>query len=95
MEGEFYEKEMKEVFFNFLQNLKTVLRLFLNPDLELVDEAINKAHCQLVDANGTLSLLKLDVEKGDPNPTGLPASAIQEPLQNLSDCISSRECIFS
>ena len=73
----------------FLQNLKAVFRLFINPhNLQLTAESLTEARQHLLDANGTLSLLKLDMERGDPNPTGLPATAIQVPLQNLSDCVS-------
>ncbi|KAJ7388360.1 hypothetical protein OS493_038202 [Desmophyllum pertusum] len=48
----------------------------------------NFARHHLLDAKGTISLLILDLERGDPNPTGLPTNAIQAPLQNLSESVA-------
>lgn len=42
----------------------------------------------MLDARGTLSLLIVDLERGDPNPTGLPASTSQAPLQKLNEFVA-------
>ena len=76
-------------FRHFLQNLKAVFRLFLTPEnVHLTTDALVEARRVLLEARGTLSLLISDLQRGDPNPTGLPTSAIQAPLQNLSESVS-------
>jgi len=75
-------------FRNFLQNLKAVFRLFLTPgNGNLTNNALVEARHYLLDARGTLSLLIIDLEKGDPNPTRLPASTLLAPLQNLNESV--------
>ena len=76
-------------FRHFLQNLKAVFRLFLTPEnVHLTTDALVEARRVLLEARGILSLLISDLQRGDPNPTGLPTSAIQAPLQNLSESVS-------
>lgn len=76
-------------FHHFPQNLKTVFLLFLTPEnVHLTTKALVEAKNQLLDARRTLSLLIVDLETGDPNPTGLPKNAIQAPLQNLSESVA-------
>ena len=71
-------------FFYFLQNLKGVLRIFSSPDIQLSNEQLVEARRQLIEANGTLFLLQRDIERGEPNPTGILGEIIKEPLTNLS-----------
>ena len=72
-------------FRNFLQNLKAIFRVFLAPENgNLAADALVKARHHLLDARGTLSLLIVELERGGPNPTGLPTSTLQAPLQNLN-----------
>ena len=74
----------EEGFHNFLQNLKAVFQLFLTPENEnLATDALVETRHHLLDARGTLSLLIVELERGDSNPTGLPTSTLQGPLQNL------------
>ena len=76
-------------FHHFPQNLKTVFLLFLTPEnVHLTTEALVEARNQLLDARRTLSLLIVDLERGDPNPAGLPTNALQAPLQNLSESVA-------
>ena len=76
-------------FRSFLQNLKAVFRLFLTPGNEnLTTDSLVEARHHLLDARGTLSLLLAELERGDPNPSGLPTSTIQAPLQNLNESVA-------
>ena len=76
-------------FRKFLQNLKAVFRLFLTPgNGNLTTDTIVEARHHLLDARGTLSLLLAELERGDPNPSGLPTSTIQAPLQNLNESVA-------
>ena len=78
------QERNEQGFCNFLQNLKAVFQLFLTPENEnLATDALVEARHHLLDARGTLSLLIVELEKGDPNPTGLLTSTLQGPLQNL------------
>ena len=74
------QERNEQGFHNFLQNLKAVFQLFLTPENE---NLATDARHHLLDARGTLSLLIVELEKGDPNPTGLLTSTLQGPLQNL------------
>ena len=77
-------------FRNFLQNLKAVFRVFLAPENgHLATDALVEARHHLLDARGTLSLLIIELARGDPNPTGLPTSTLQAPLQNLIEFYNS------
>lgn len=59
------------------------------PDnVQLTTAALIEARDYLLAAKGTLSLLLLDLERGDPNPTGLPTNAIRAPIQNLSESVA-------
>ena len=70
-------------FRNFLQNLKAVFRVFLAPENgNLATDALVEARHHLLDARGTLLIVEL--ERSEPNPTGLPTSTLQAPLQNLN-----------
>ena len=72
-------------FRNFLQNLKAIFRLFLTSEnVDLATDALVEARHHLLDARGTLSLLIVEMERGDHNPTGLPTRTLQAPLQNLN-----------
>ncbi|PFX32689.1 hypothetical protein AWC38_SpisGene2508 [Stylophora pistillata] len=76
-------------FSSFLQNLKGILKIFLSSDIQITNEELVEVRQQLIEANGTLSLLQRDIERGDPNPTGLPGETLKEPLTNLSNDIGS------
>ena len=83
-------------FRNFLHNLKAVFHLFLTPGNEqLKTDALRDARRYLLDAKGTSSLLLNDLNRGDPNPTGLPANAIQAPLRDLRESVSQLLYILS
>ncbi|KAK2566945.1 hypothetical protein P5673_008707 [Acropora cervicornis] len=83
-------------FRNFLQSLKAVFHLFLTPGNEqLTTDALRDARRYLLDAKGTLSLLLNDLSRGDPNPTGLPANAIQAPLRDLRESVTKLLYILS
>ena len=69
--------------------MKAVFHLFLTPD------ALRDAKRYLLDAKGTLSLLLNDLSRGDPNPTGLPANAIQAPLRDLRESVTQPLYILS
>ena len=72
-------------FRNFLQTLKAVFWHFLTPENEnLATDALVEARHHLLDARVSLSLLIVELERGGPNPTGLPTSTLQAPLQNLN-----------
>ena len=74
---------MSKVFVIFLQNLKAVFRFFLTPENgNLATDALAEARHHLLDPRGTLSLLIVELERGDPNPTGLLTGTLQAPLQN-------------
>ena len=76
-------------FRHFLQELKAVFLLFLTPNnVQLKADALTEAKHHLLDAKGTLSLLMNDLMRGDPNPTGLPTSAIQALLLNLTESVT-------
>ena len=63
-----------------------MFRLFLTPgNGNLTTDALVEGRHHLLDARGTLSLLIVDLERDDPNPTGLPASTLQAPLQKLNE----------
>lgn len=65
-----------------LQNLKVVFRLFLTPgNGNLTTDALVEGRHHLPDARGTL-------ERGDPNPTGLPASSLEAPLHKLNEFVA-------
>ena len=81
-------------FRNFLQNLKAVFHLFLTPgDKQLTTDALRDARRYLLDAKGTLSLLLNDLSY--PNPTGLPANALQAPLWDLRESVTQLLYILS
>ena len=83
-------------FCHFLQNLKTVFRLFLTPDnVQLTTDALIEARHHLFDAKGTLFLLMNDLVRGDPNPTGLPTNVIQAPLQNFGEYVTQLIYVLS
>jgi hypothetical protein len=64
--------------------LKGVLQLLRNDSQRYNEiEVVIEIRERLVDATGTVTLLFHDVSRGDANPTGLPSSLIQAPLQNL------------
>ena len=77
-------------FRHFLVNLKSVFRVFLNPDnLQSIDDLI-ETKSRLLDAAGTLSLLRNDVEnERGRTSTGLSIDAIEGPLQNLHQSTTS------
>lgn len=73
-------------FHNFLHDLKVVFRLFLTPgNGNLTVDVLVEARHHLLNATGTFSLLIVDLERGGSNPTGLPTSTLQVPLQNLNE----------
>ena len=83
-------------FRNFLQSLKAVFHLFLTPGNEqLPTDALRDARRYLLHAKGTLYLLLNDLSRGDPNPTGLPANAIQAPLRDLRVSVTQLLYILS
>ena len=63
---------------------------FLTPENEnLAPNFLLEARHILLDARGTLSLLiVVELDRGDPNPTGLPTSTLQAPLQNLKQFVA-------
>ncbi|KAJ7392740.1 hypothetical protein OS493_010395 [Desmophyllum pertusum] len=68
----------------FLRNLKSVLNILVNiGEQELETDILIETRCRLVDASGTLSFLMSDIESGVTNATGLPSSALRDPVQNL------------
>ena len=50
---------------------------------ELETDILIETRSRLVDASGTLSFLLSDIASGVTNATGLPSSALQDPVQNL------------
>ena len=83
-------------FRNFPQNLKAVFHLFLTPGNEqLTTDALRDARRYLLDAKRALSLLLNDLSRGDLNPTGLPANAIQAPLRDLRESVTQLLYILS
>ena len=83
-------------FRNFLHNLKAVFHLLLTPGNEqLTTDALRDARRYLLDAKGTLSLLLNDLTRGDRNPTGPPANAIQAPLRDLRESVTQLLYILS
>ena len=85
-----FEKEMREV------NLNAVFHLFLTPGNEqLTTDTLRDARRYLLDAKGTLSLLLNDLTRGDPNPTRLPANAMQAPLRDLRESVTQLLYILS
>ena len=71
-------------FYDFLQTLQGVFWFLLTPENgNLATDALVEAGHHLLDARDSLSLLIVELERGDPNPTGLSTSTLQAPLQNL------------
>ena len=60
-------------FLNFLQTLKSVLPLFIDPKgLVFSFDELQESRNRLTDAAGTLTLIEHDVTQSDVNVTGVP-----------------------
>ena len=76
--------------------MKAGFHLFLTPaNAQLTTDALRDARRYPLDAKGTFSLLLNDLSRGGPNPTGLPANAIQAPLRDLRESVTQVLYILS
>jgi len=72
-------------FLNFLQTLKSVLRLFIDQEgLVFSYDELEGLRNRLVDAAGTLTLIEHDISQRNVNVTGIPTVAVQLPIRSLT-----------
>jgi len=72
-------------FLNFLQTLKSVLRLFIDQEgLVFSYDELEGSRNRLVDAAGTLTLIEHDISQRNVNVTGIPTVAVQLPIRSLT-----------
>ena len=72
-------------FLNFLQTLKSVLRLFIDQEgLVFSYDELEGLRNRLVDAAGTLTLIEHDISQRNVNFSGIPTVAVQLPIRSLT-----------